>query len=151
MNKSLALAGGEGHGGVPQVYSLIQKQLEAQRQQNEMMQAMLNNMQSIEEKVVGAYEQITELHKQITDENRLLPGEIDDLYQAVVEKSTELAKKNYSEQEEMFPKVVGKYRKGIWSKMKKRFGVSKYIHIRRIDFEEAIGFVRSFKPEEHLF
>lgn len=147
MNQSVAVLSKS----APPVYAIIQQQLEAQRQQTEMMQAMLNNMQTIEERVTEAYGQISNLHKQITDENRLMPGEIDDLYQAVVDKSTELAKKNYSEEEDVFTKIVGKYRKCIWSKMKKRFGVSKYIHIRRIDFDEAMQFVRSFRPEEHLF
>lgn len=133
-----------------QVYSFLQKSIESQREQGNAMEVMLNRMMEIENGVNETAAEISILAKQIKDENRLLPAEIDDLFMAVVNKSTALAKIRHNEEDEKFTKIVGKYRKNIWSKMKKKFGTSKYIHIKRIDFTPAIDFVNSFDPEDYI-
>ncbi|MGG4217267.1 ORF6C domain-containing protein [Paenibacillus jamilae] len=133
-----------------QVYSFLQKSLANQREQGNAMEVMLDRMMVIEQSVNQTAAEIQVFAKEFRDINRLLPAEIDELYMAVVEKSTELAKIRHKEVEENFPKIVGKYRKNIWSKMKKKFGTSKYIHIKRIDFEPALSFVANFDPENYL-
>jgi uncharacterized protein YoxC len=135
---------------VAQVYSFLQKSLETQREQGNALQLMLNRMMEIETNVNNTAAEIKILAKQIKDENRLLPAEIDELWIAVRDKSIELAKIRHKEEDENFSRIVGKYRKNIWSKMKRRFGTSKYIHIRRADFDAAMNFVRTFDPEDYL-
>lgn len=133
-----------------QVYSFLQKSLENQRNQGEAMELMLNRMMEVETNVNETAAEIKVLARQIKDENRLLPAEIDDLYNAVVEKSVELAKIRHKEDDDHFPRIVGRYRKNIWSKMKKKFGTSKYIHIKRADYQPAMDFVNYFDPEDYL-
>lgn len=135
---------------VNQVYSFLQKSLEHQREQGTALEVMLGRMIEIETNVNETAAEIKVLAKQIKDENRLLPAEIDDLWVAVREKSTELAKYRHAEEDEKFSRVVGKYRKNIWSKMKRKFGTSKYIHLKRVDFPAAMEFVESFDPEDYL-
>lgn len=133
-----------------QVYSFLQKSLEKSRATDNTLELMLNRMMDIETNVNQTAAEIKVLAKEIRDENRLLPAEIDDLYSLVVEKSNELAKHRHSEEDEVYTKIVGKYRKNIWSKLKKKFGVSKYIHIKRVDYKPCMEFVRSFDPEDYL-
>lgn len=134
-----------------QVYPfLIRKSIESQREQINNMEIILNRMEEIEKNVTETSVEIKILAKQITDENRLLPAEIDELYISVVEKSISLAKARNKEEDEGFSKVVGKYRKLVWSKVKKRYGISKYIHLRRVDFKDALSFVSVFNPEDYL-
>lgn len=133
-----------------QVYSFLQKTLEKSREQDNALQLMLNRMLEVETNVNETAAEIKVLAKEIRDENRLLPSEIDELFEAVVAKSVSLAKVRNEEEDEHFPRVVGKYRKFIWSKLKKRFGTSKYIHIKRIDFNPALQFVAEFNPEDYI-
>lgn len=133
-----------------QVYSFLQKSIDNQREQGNAMEMMLNRMMEIENNVNETAAEMNVLAKQIKDENRLLPAEIDDLYMLVVEKSTELAKNRHQEKDDVFTKIVGKYRKNIWSKMKKKFATSKYIHLKRVDFQPAMDFVTNFDPEDYM-
>lgn len=115
----------------------IQQSLQAQ-------EAMIANVKAIVEEVMDIREEVVELHKQITDENRLLPSECDELYEAVRIKSTEIVKRNFEGDDSEFTKAVGKMRTKIWRKVNKKFGASKYIHIRRKDFRDAVDYVRNF-------
>ena len=133
-----------------QVYSFLQKSLENQREQGNALEIMLGRMIDIESNVLQSAAEIKVLAKEIRDDNRLLPAEIDDLWVAVRDKSTELAKIRHKEEDDSFTRVVGKYRKNIWSKMKKKFGTSKYIHIKRVDFKPALEFVSGFDPEDYM-
>lgn len=140
-----------------QVYSFMEMSLKNQREQVGAMEMLLQNMLGVEKrvdeklvKVEKVESRIEELAKELRDENRLLPAEIDDLFMSVVAKSTELAKIRHKEEDEKFTRIVGKYRKNIWSKLKKKFGVSKYIHIKRIDYQPAMDFVNGFDPEDYL-
>lgn len=140
-----------------QLRSFIDLSVRNQREQLNAMELILQEINGVEErvndklvKVEKIESKMEELAKQITDENRLLPAEIDDLWVAVRDKSTELAKHRHTEDEDKFSRVVGKYRKNIWSKMKRKFGTSKYIHLKRVDFPAAMEFVENFDPEDYL-
>jgi hypothetical protein len=133
-----------------QVFSFLKKSIDSQREQGNAMELMLNQMMEIQGSVNDTAAEVRVLARQIKDENRLLPAEIDDLYMLVVEKSTELAKIRHHEEDETFTKIVGRYRKNIWSKMKKKFATSKYIHLKRIDFQPAMDFVTNFDPEDYM-
>jgi hypothetical protein len=132
------------------VYGFLQKSLENQSQQGQALQLMLNRMIEIEGNVSEAHVEIKMLAKEIRDENRLLPAEVDDLYNIVRERSVSLAKGLSIEDEDEFGKTVGKIRRLMWRKLNKKFGTSKYIHIRRKDLEDVLVFVKKFRIEDHI-
>jgi len=150
--------------GVANVVEIVERSIENSENQLSAMKAMLEQVKLIsnETKLVSekvyvlandvseAKKEISQFEKEFKDTNRLLPSEIDELFMSVVDKSTELAKVRNHEEDEKFTKIVGKYRKMIWSKLKKRFGVSKYIHIKRVDFEPCMEFIKSFNPEDYI-
>lgn len=61
-----------------------------------------------------------------------------------------MTKHRYKEADENFKDMVGRYRRMIWSKLKQRFEVAKYSHVRRIDFDDSIDFVKNFRPEDYI-
>lgn len=132
------------------VYSFLQRSLESQRVHTDALQLMLDRMMIVESNVNEAAAEIRVLHNEIKDKVRLMPSEVDDLFMAVVDRSNELAKRRHAEESEEFSRVVGRFRKCIWSKLKKKFGTSKYIHIRRADFEAALDFVSKFDLEDFI-
>ncbi|EJW19191.1 ORF6C domain-containing protein [Paenibacillus alvei] len=132
------------------VYSFLESSLARQQEQGTAMQMMLSQMKKVEANVLETAAKVEVLAKEIRDENRLLPSEIDELFQATVSRSIELTKMTPGVEESQFTQYVGKYRKLIWRKMNKHFGVSKYIHIKRIDFENAIEFAKSFDPKDYI-
>ncbi|BFH10840.1 ORF6C domain-containing protein [Paenibacillus melissococcoides] len=132
------------------VYSFLEHSFKRQQEQGAAMQVMLSQMKKVEANVLETAAKVEVLAKEIRDENRLLPSEIDELFQATVTRSIELTKMTPGVEEAQFTKFVGKYRKMIWRKMNRHFGVSKYIHIKRIDFEKAVEFAKSFDPKEYI-
>ena len=132
------------------VISFLEMSVRNQKEQANAMEVMILEMKRIENNVMAIEENIVRLAEQIKDENRLLPAEVDDLYNAVVAKSNEIAKANYSGPENEFTKYVGKIRRVIWSKLKKHCGVSKYIHIKRKDFEDALKFIQRFSLVDYI-
>lgn len=107
------------------------------------MADMYSEMQSIKIDVVN-------LKNQIDDENRLLPSETDELYEAVRASSIELVKSLNIDDDQEFKREVGKMRRRIWKKANKKFGVSKYIHVRRKDFEDYKGYIKNLKVTDFM-
>lgn len=141
----------------PNVIPFLEKSIENQRNQLVQSEAILSHIRQIEASVTEKAMEVEQiksdielLAKEIHDENRLLPAEIDDLYNAVVAKSIQAARHERDESDEEFTKVIGRIRRRIWSEMKKRFGASKYIHIRRKDYQGAMDFVKSFKMSDYV-
>lgn len=146
------------------VINLVQRSIENSEDQLAAMKVMLEQVKAVgqeaqhvkEEIILMASEvkevksEMAQFEKEFRDTNRLLPSEVDDVYNAVVEKSVELAKSRNHEEDDGFTKVVGKYRRLIWSKLKKRFGTSKYIHIKRMDYVATLMFIETFNPEDYL-
>ncbi|MEK5416301.1 ORF6C domain-containing protein [Paenibacillus sp. FSL L8-0708] len=132
------------------MFSFLQHSLEKSKEHDNVLQVLIDEFREMHTEVKETASEVKILAKEIRDENRLLPAEIDDLYNAVVHKSILLAKVNNSEDDDNFTKIVGKYRRLIWSKLKKKFGVSKYIHVKRIDFKPTMEFIQTFNPEDYL-
>lgn len=132
------------------VFSILEQSLNNQRTNLQTMEVMVGEMKSIKEDVSKQHEEIQVLAKQIQDENRLLPSEIDDLYKAVVIKSVSIVKSTSNLSGKEFKDEVGKIRKFIWNKLKRKFGVSKYIHLPRKHFDDAVDFVRTFSILDHI-
>jgi ABC-type Fe2+-enterobactin transport system substrate-binding protein len=133
-----------------QVYSFLQKSLDNQSQQNQAMQVMLQKMMDIEVNVEEKFEQMTGMVQEVRDSVVLMNGECTMLQSEVATKSNKLAKDRYNEAEGKFSKVVGIYRRTIWKSLKDKYDVPKYNCIRRIDFEDAMGFVQDFRPEDYM-
>jgi hypothetical protein len=140
-----------------QVFSILQAQLDNQRNQVETSQLMLNEIRSIRDEVndvkreVGKqYVQMSEMVQEVRDSVTLMNAECDMLHSAVATKSVFLTKDRYTEEDGSFKTVVGIHRRMIWKNLKQLYNVPKYNCIRRIDFESAIQFVRDFKPEAYI-
>lgn len=134
----------------PQVYSFLQKQIESQRQQNDTLQLMLTRMIQIEQSVNEKFTEMTTMVDEVRNDMKLSDAQCFELQSTVFSKSKSLAKDRYHEEDADFKNTVGKYRRMIWSKLKLRFEVSRYNHIRKIDFESALEFVNNFRPEDYI-
>jgi DNA repair exonuclease SbcCD ATPase subunit len=148
----------------PNVIDLFHKSIENSEGQLAAMKAMLDQMKSYSDEAKEVREEVIDLsqdmrdtrkemaqfEKEFRDTNRLLPSEVDDVYTSVVDRSLELAKIRHTESDDNFTKIVGKYRRMIWSKLKKRFGTSKYIHIKRMDYVSSLMFIENFDPEDYI-
>ncbi|GIP55907.1 ORF6C domain-containing protein [Paenibacillus vini] len=132
------------------VFSILEQSLSNQRNNLQTMEMMVGEMKSIKEDVSKQHEEIQALAKQIQDENRLLPSEIDDLYQAVVLKSINTVRATSTLEGKEFKAEVGRTRRFIWNKLNRKFGTSKYIHLPRKHFDEALEFVRTFSILDHI-
>lgn len=94
---------------------------------------------------------VKELKLKVDDQIRLFPSEIDDLWNAVANKSIALNRNGIENRsDEDFKKDVGMTRRRIWSKLKKRYSVSKYIHIKRKDFDDAMNYINQFRLTDLL-
>ena len=138
MAKEMQLSQGSNN-----VYSFLEQSIANQKNNVQAMEVMYGEMKTIRDEVEG-------LAKEIRDENRLLPAEIDDLYEAVRTKSINIVKASTELEGDDFKKEVGKTRRFIWSKMKKKFGTSKYIHLPRKNFDEAMEFVHKFSLTDYV-
>ena len=95
-------------------------------------------------------EEVQMMVQEVRDSVTLTDTECFQLQNLVHKKSNTLTKDRYKETDEKFKDMVGRYRRMVWSKLKSRFEVVKYSHIRRIDFEDAVEFVREFRPEDYI-
>lgn len=130
------------------------KQLDAQGMANRMM---LEEMKSVREDIQEMKMDVNEkfegcqiMVQEVRDSITLIDAECDQMQAAVRSKSNELTKHRYKDSDLKFKEMVGKYRRQIWSKLKEHFSVAKYSHLRRIDFDDAIDFVRNFQPEDYM-
>ncbi|MVP00389.1 ORF6C domain-containing protein [Paenibacillus lutrae] len=140
-----------------QVFSFLEKALEKSKQQDAAMEAVINHMKVLYVDVVGiksdVEERFTEMNvmvQEVRDSVTLLNSECTQLHSAVASRSIKLTKDRFHEEDESFSKTVGKYRRLIWKKLKEKYDVHKYNCIRRIDFYEAVEFVKTFKPEDYI-
>ncbi|QUL57530.1 ORF6C domain-containing protein [Paenibacillus tritici] len=130
------------------------KQSEAQgtavRMMFEEMKSMHENMQEMKLDVNEKFEECQIMVQEVRDSVTLIDAECDLVQAAVRVKSNELTKHRFKDSDMKFKEMVGRYRRLIWSNLKKNFSVAKYSHIRRIDFEDAIEFIKDFQPEDYM-
>lgn len=133
------------------VYPFLQKLLERQDEQGGIMRVMLeqmvqieSNVKQIEENVEMKFGEMSKMVKEVRESITLTDAECYELQHAVHSKSVELVKTYLNGDDvpkEEFSKLVGKFRRLIWKKVKERYQVARYTHIRRIDFSDAMNFV----------
>ena len=128
-----------------EVVSNQKSMLEAMLESVGNMEQMMDEMKNMKQDVEQTKEDIDKFKKDFEDNNRLLPGEVDDLYNNVCDRSIKLVRQMGIQDEEEFKKEVGKTRRRIWTKLKKNFGISKYINLQRKYYDEAMDFSREIK------
>jgi hypothetical protein len=133
-----------------QIFSILEAQLRRQDEQGRTIHAMFDGIKSMYGEFAEGMEEMKMLVQEVRDSKTLTDTECYELQSAVAMKSISLTKDRISEEEESFPKVVGKYRWMIWKHLKRTYHVPKYNHIRRIDFEAARSFVQNFRPEDYI-
>lgn len=150
-----------------QVYSFLQKALDRQQEQGNIMKVMLDQMQEIEnsvksiegnvriveENVQQKFEAVTALVEKVQESVTLNDAECFEIQSEVHGLSNEFAKEYFSGEDvsrEEFSKRVGMFRRGIWKRTKEKFQVAKYSHIRRIDFKAAKEYVGTIKMRDFI-
>ncbi|OMD87777.1 MULTISPECIES: ORF6C domain-containing protein [Paenibacillus] len=133
-----------------QILAVVNQQLQVTEQQGAALRMMFEGLESFKADIIEHKEEVQMMVQEVRDSVTLTDAECYQLQHAVRLKSAQLTKDRYKETDEKFKDIVGRHRRSIWSKLKERFEVAKYSHIRRIDFEDAIEFIKTFRPEDYL-
>ncbi len=139
------------------VFSVLELSVKNQQEQAgtialmfEAIKQTVQTVQEAESRISISESRIQSIADKIDREVRLFPSEVGELFQAVVRKSNSEAKLHKMDTEEGYPVLVGRIRRKIWSELKKRYSVSKYIEIPRKDFEDAMDFVERFNIADYV-
>lgn len=131
-------------------FPVIERQLQLTEQQGAAIRMLFDGMKQMHLDMTEKVEEVQFMVQEVRDSVTLTDTECFQLQQAVRIKSNELTKHRYKDSDENYKDMVGRYRRMIWSKLKERFEVAKYSHIRRIDFDDSVDFVRNFRPEDYI-
>ncbi|MFB5761148.1 ORF6C domain-containing protein [Paenibacillus medicaginis] len=134
----------------PDYLTIVEKQLQLTEAQGVAIRGLWDGMKQMELNVTEKVEEVQMMVQEVRDSVTLTDAECYQLQHAVRIRSNTLTKDRYTETDGKFNETVGKYRRMIWSKLKDRFSVAKYSHIRRIDFDDAVDFVQDFRPEDYI-
>jgi hypothetical protein len=133
-----------------QILPFIEKQIELSESQGAAIRVMFEGMQQIQVDVSVKFDEVKGMVQEVRDSVTLTDFESYTLREAVKSKAGELTKDRYKEGDEKFSSIFGKHLRLIYSKLKKKFEVAKYSHIRRYDFHSAVEFVNSFVMEDYI-
>lgn len=133
-----------------EMFSMIEHQLKMTEQQGTALRMLFQGMQQMQEDVTMKYEETQIMVQEVRDSITLIDREQFELQEVVRKKSYELAKRIHKDGGDKFKELVGKYRRLMWSKLKERFEVARYSHIRRIEFDDALDFAKNFCPEDYI-
>jgi uncharacterized protein YoxC len=134
----------------PDFLAVVEQQMQLTEAQGFAIRALVEGIKQMQSDVTEKVEEVQMMVQEVRDSVTLSDAECYQLQYAVRTKSNALTKDRYKETDEKFNDLVGKYRRMIWSKLKDRFSVAKYSHIRRIDFDDAMEFANDFRPEDYL-
>ncbi|MEK4196184.1 ORF6C domain-containing protein [Paenibacillus sp. FSL L8-0323] len=132
------------------ILAVVDQQLHWSEQQGAAVRMLFDGMVAIKSEMAEDKEEMKMMVQEVRDSVTLIDAECDLMQQAVRLKSIELTKHRFKDSDMKFNEMVGRYRRMIWSKLKENFSVAKYSHLRRIDFEDAIEFVKNFQPEDYI-
>ncbi|OMD29929.1 ORF6C domain-containing protein [Paenibacillus odorifer] len=132
------------------ILAVVGQQLHWSEQQGAAVRMLFDGMVAIKTEMAEDKEEMKMMVQEVRDSVTLIDAECDLMQQAVRLKSIELTKHRFKDSDMKFNEMVGRYRRMIWSKLKENFSVAKYSHLRRIDFEDAIEFVKNFQPEDYI-
>lgn len=134
----------------PDYMMLVEKQLQLTESQGVAIRGLWDGMKQMQQDVTEKVEEVQMMVQEVRDSVTLTDAECYQLQNAVRVRSVSLTKDRHKETDDKFNETVGKYRRMIWSKLKVLFSVAKYSHIRRIDFDDSIYFVKDFRPEDYI-
>lgn len=134
----------------PDYLPMIERQLQMSEQQGAALRMLFEGIRQMRDDVSEKVEEVQIMVQEVRDSVVLNDHEAFMVRAAVHAKSVELTRDRYKDSDEKFNTVVGRHRRMIWSKLKDRFEVAKYSHIRRVDYTDAIDFVDSFRPEDYI-
>ncbi|MNC15699.1 ORF6C domain protein [compost metagenome] len=134
----------------PDFLSLVERQMQLTEAQGMAIRGLVDGIRQMQMDVTEKVEEVQMMVQEVRDSVTLTDAECFQLQTLVHKKSNSLTKDRYQESDGKFKDTVGRYRRLVWSKLKSRFEVVKYSHIRRIDFDDAIEFVRDFRPEDYI-
>ncbi|PZT51986.1 ORF6C domain-containing protein [Paenibacillus silvae] len=134
----------------PDFLSVVERQMQLTEAQGQAIRGLVDGIRQMQMDVTEKVEEVQMMVQEVRDSVTLTDAECYQLQASVRIKSNALAKDRYKETDEKFKVVVGRYRRMIWSKLKERFEVAKYSHVRRIDFEDAVEFIKEFRPEDYI-
>lgn len=132
------------------VMGVVEKQLQMTEHQGQALRTLFNGMKQMQDDVSEKFEEVQIMVQEVRDSVTLTDSECYQIQHAVRIRSGKLTKDRYKESDGEFKVLVGKYRRMVWSKLKEQFQVARYSHIRRVDFDDAIAFVESFRPEDYI-
>jgi uncharacterized protein YoxC len=134
----------------PDFLAVVERQMQLTESQGLAIRALVDGMKQMHSDVTEKVEEVQMMVQEVRDSVTLSDTECYQLQYAVRTKSNALTKDRYKETDEKFNEMVGRYRRMIWSKLKDQFSVAKYSHIRRIDFDDALEFSQTFRPEDYI-
>ncbi|MGO4496476.1 ORF6C domain-containing protein [Paenibacillus sp. 2RAB27] len=134
----------------PEFLSIVERQMQLTEVQGMAIRGLVEGIRQMHLDVTEKVEEVQLMVQEVRDSVTLNDRECFVLQSAVQIRSTSLTKDRYQATDDKFNVVVGRHRRMIWSKLKVRFSVAKYSHIRRIDYEDALEFAQNFRPEDYL-
>ncbi|MEK3787597.1 ORF6C domain-containing protein [Paenibacillus sp. FSL K6-1230] len=130
--------------------TVVEKQMQLTEAQGMAIRGLVEGIKQMHLDVTEKVEEVQMMVQEVRDSVTLIDAECYQLQTLVHQKSIALTKDRYKETDGKFKDTVGRYRRMVWSKLKSRFEVVKYSHIRRIDFDDAVDFIRDFRPEDYI-
>ncbi|MGC5773656.1 ORF6C domain-containing protein [Paenibacillus pabuli] len=134
----------------PDFLSVVERQMQLTEAQGMAIRGLVDGIRQMQEDVAEKVGEVQMMVQEVRDSVTLTDAECYQLQSLVRKKSNTLTKDRYKESDEKFKDMVGRYRRMIWSKLKERFEVAKYSHVRRIDFDDAVDFIKEFRPEDYI-
>ncbi|WP_405117897.1 ORF6C domain-containing protein [Paenibacillus sp. FSL H8-0317] len=134
----------------PDYLTIVERQLQLTEAQGVAIRGLWDSMKQMQDDVAEKVGEVQMMVQEVRDSVTLTDAECYQLQSLVRKKSNSLTKDRYKESDEKFKDLVGRYRRMVWSKLKDRFEVAKYSHVRRIDFDDAVEFIKEFRPEDYI-
>jgi len=132
---------------------LIKLNLVRQQEQGQQMLSILDEVQKIKGDVNEKFTEMSVMVQEVRDSVTLTYEEQKELQSKVFSASIGFAKESLDGEEvsrEEFSKIVGKFRRSIWKKLKELMNVPRYPSIRRVDYKNSIEFVDSLRMKDFL-
>lgn len=134
----------------PDFLSVVERQMQLTEAQGMAIRDLVDGIRQMQEDVAEKVGEVQMMVQEVRDSVTLTDAECYQLQSLVRIKSNALTKDRYKESDEKFKDMVGRYRRMIWSKLKDQFEVAKYSHVRRIDFDDSVEFIKEFRPEDYI-
>ena len=135
-----------------QTMDVLKQALVQQNQHGEALVAVIERMEEQEKRVDVKIKEVVDLVEVVSNKVHLEDKEAFDIQSAVNRKATEFAK-NYLINKgfespfgtNLFLSKIGQMRRAVYKRLRQKFNVTKYTHLKHVDFEEAMKFIESIE------